>query len=240
MCNTKIIQENMESMSVQPQGEALKPMIKLVEDNDNKVNSVNANKPLQPMIQILPEYDENKLITSRVSEPCFEPEKVPIDLNLVSQYTSVIPIPPSVPSSEKISLYHFENSIGRAEKLISVLDMEICYVQEDKYFIYWNDKIWEHISELEIKKSLYSIAKMMCLVNHNTPDMKETKQLGEFNVIKQTVEVMKSILGISKSRLNAVRKCICVKNGVFNFRDGTLHAHSEYKYAYITKVFLRN
>ena len=137
-----------------------------------------------------------------------------------------------------------ENDIGRAERVLAVLDIEIVYNYNDNILYFWNNKYWETIHEMKFQKKVMEIAKIYGFLSVTQDTNDDAKRCGMYSTIRTIISTIKVIKGKSSVEFNRTNKCICVKNGVFDFTRNQLCPHSYYKNAYITYMvdvdYIRN
>ena len=127
-----------------------------------------------------------------------------------------------------------ENDIGRAERVLSSIKMELVHNTDEDSFCHWGDGYWAPLNEREFQKRVIEVLKLYCVLSQSDKAKRDSVQSGMFTTIKSIIETIKSMCSKKSIGFNLAQKCVCVKNGVYDFNRKQLFTHESYKNAYIT------
>lgn len=212
----------------------IQPMIRVYAPDEKppmiQVHSLE-NKP--PMIHVLP--PEEKATTSVLEEP--ESTASPPQGN--SQEPVILPCFSEFVCCDNIDRQRIldpfpENDIGRAERVLTSIKMELAYNVDEDSFYHWDSGYWPTINERKFQKRVIEVLKLYCVLSQSGNAKKDSVQSGMFNTIKSIIETIKSMRSKKSNDFNLAKNCVCVKNGVYDFSRKQLYTHESYKNAYIT------
>ncbi len=212
------------------------PMIRVyAPDEKLPMIQVYPKPELPPMIQILPEEnidcdtsepqeekedfntEQQKVITDEALMPCFSKF---VSCNNVDRQRILEPFP--------------ANDIGRAERVLCSINTELVYNGDEEQLRHWINGHWPVLSEREFHKYIIEASKLYCVLSQSNDSRSDAVQSGMFYTIKSIGETIKSMLSKKGNEFDKTHRCVCVKNGVYDFNRKALFTHESYKNAYIT------
>lgn len=230
---------------------AARPAIEngVVEENNNFPPMIQAYGPNEspPMIQVFPKKELLPMIQilekEKVIVSASETQEQELDLNneqqmvtpddLVMPCFSAFVICDNIDRSRILDPFP-ENDIGRAERVLSSINMELVYNGDEDQLRHWKNGCWQILSEREFQKNIIEVSKLYCVLSHSYGARDDAVRSGMYAAIKSIAETIKSMLNKKGNEFNNANRVVCVKNGVYDFNRRGLFTHESYKNSYIT------
>jgi len=236
LTNISIKQQSLEEKAVIEVNKNFPPMIRVYgPDEKLPMIQVYPKQELPPMIQkvteekIIPDTSElqekkadlntkqQKVMPDEVIMPCFSKF---VSCDSIDRQRILDPFP--------------ANDIGRAERVLSSINMELVYNGDEEQLRHWESGHWPVIPEREFQKNIIEVLKLYCVLSQSDGAKDDAVKSGMFYTIKSIGETIKSMLNKKGNEFDKVHRCVCVKNGVYDFNRKALFTHESYKNAYIT------
>ena len=203
--------EKIPMIQVYPKQE-LPPMIKKLTEGDIILDTA---EPQETKTDLNGEKQE--IVTDEVEIPCFSKF---VSCNDIDKQRILDPFP--------------ANDIGRAERILSSINMELVYNGDEEQLRRWINGHWSVLSEREFHKRIIEALKLYFVLSQSSDSKNDAVKSGMFYTIKSIGETIKSMLNRKGDEFNKADRCVCVKNGVYDFNRKGLFTHVSYKNAYIT------